>query len=451
MSVYNLLNKLTAEVNITANRYEFEPSHFFDMALRINKNRSFLFVSKVLGKHLAVAPQIPILTGYLLAHYFLETRQHQQQETTATIIYALKQHEKLQQTLQEVRTQPIESKKPLTIIGFAETATALGHAFFEAFTGDARYIHTTREQLVDCTPIITFEEEHSHASSHRLYADPTFFDGESEVVLVDDEMTTGKTNRNIIKQIHTAYPHIKVYTLVAILDWRNDVHKQAFADLANELNIEIHSVALMQGDITIKTTGELPEAQRVEYPKVVVDEDEQVFSLEQTLQNDLVKHRTLDEQNGIHQANYYKGSGRFALNAKQQVAYYERLNFVIENLNSMRTGEKCLVLGTGEFMYTPMYIAAQLDGNVFYHSTTRSPIYAHEDSLIYHKMLFKSPEYPGVPNYLYNIRPEQYDDIFLIFERILDEEALLMVVKQLQRLAKNVQIVVVGGDSYANL
>lgn len=449
MNAYNVLDKITVEVQITANPYDFEPAHLFEMAMRINKNRSFLFVSKVLGKHLAVAPQVPILISHLLAHHFLEVRQQQEQAATSMVIQAIKKRQNLQETLQLTRQQPIQSIKKLTIIGFAETATALGHAFFEAFTGDVQYIHTTREQLVDRIPTITFEEEHSHASSHRLYADSAFFAGESEIVLVDDEMTTGKTNINIIKQLHAAYPHIKVYTLVSILDWRSEAHQQAVVDLANELMIEIHSVSLMQGNIAITTIGDLPEVETHAFleERLLVNE----LSFTANLHADLIEQCSADEQANVHLANYYKGSGRFALTVEQHTAYTRRLDKIIGTITAMRTGEKCLVLGTGEFMYTPMYIAAQMGENVFFHSTTRSPIYAHKASLICNKIMFKSPEYPGVTNYLYNISQGQYDDIVLIFERILDEEALLMLVGQLQLLTKHVHVITLGGNSYAKV
>ena len=55
------------EVVVTNNPYDFALSDLFKMATRINKKRRFLFVSTVLGKHLAVRPQVPILTGTLLA------------------------------------------------------------------------------------------------------------------------------------------------------------------------------------------------------------------------------------------------------------------------------------------------------------------------------------------------------------------------------------------------
>ena len=68
----------------------------------------------------------------------------------------------------------INSKSGTTdaIIGFCETATALGQAFYASFSSPAEYIHTTREILgADITPLLAFEEEHSHATSHKVYAE----------------------------------------------------------------------------------------------------------------------------------------------------------------------------------------------------------------------------------------------------------------------------------------
>jgi hypothetical protein len=69
---YNVLDDLTVEVNVLNNPYQFELEQLFQMATRINKKRSFLFVSKVLGKHLAVNPQIPLLVGSLLSMRYKE-------------------------------------------------------------------------------------------------------------------------------------------------------------------------------------------------------------------------------------------------------------------------------------------------------------------------------------------------------------------------------------------
>lgn len=446
---YNVLNKFSLDVQIADNPYHFEQNELFDMAMRINKKRSFLFVSKVLGKHLAVRPQISILASYLLAHRYIEVREQTSQQVTAQMIQAIQTGERLQETLELVQARPVEPKKPLRIIGFAETATALGHAFFDAFTGDVGYIHTTREQLMGELPTVTFEEEHSHASSHRLYAEPSFFDGDIEVVLVDDEMTTGKTNRNIIRQLHEAYPHIQTVTLVSILDWRNDADQQAFLDLAHELGITIHSAALVTGQFSLTTLGELPTAETLELQIATTDVNE--ISLAPMLKSELVTKQSLSNGDQVSEANYYLGSGRFGLTVMQQREYAGRLVPVAQRLTQMRSGEKALVLGTGEFMYIPMAVASQMGNGVYYHSSTRSPIYPHLESTIHTKIMFNSPEFPGVTNYLYNISPAQYDDIFILFERVLDHEALATLIAQLKPLAKHVHAVTLGGAVVATI
>ena len=53
-------------------------------------------------------------------------------------------------------------------IGFAETATGLGHAVFNLFD-QAYYLHTTREQIPQLASELNFNEDHSHAVNHRCY------------------------------------------------------------------------------------------------------------------------------------------------------------------------------------------------------------------------------------------------------------------------------------------
>ena len=55
------------------------------------------------------------------------------------------------------------------VIGFAETATAIGAAVAARLGPDCLYVHTTREALDG--DWILFREEHSHAAEHRLCAD----------------------------------------------------------------------------------------------------------------------------------------------------------------------------------------------------------------------------------------------------------------------------------------
>ncbi|MFQ7118904.1 MAG: phosphoribosyltransferase domain-containing protein [Intestinibacter sp.] len=47
----------------------------------------------------------------------------------------------------------------------------------------------------------TFLEEHSHATNHNLYyEDLKYLKDKEEIILVDDEITTGNTCINLIKR-----------------------------------------------------------------------------------------------------------------------------------------------------------------------------------------------------------------------------------------------------------
>lgn len=439
---YNVLKNFEANVIVSDNPYQFNEADLFDMALRINKKRRFLFVSKVLAKHLAVSPQIPRLTSHLLACHYDKLSTGAEHAFAYKIKDAI-QSKQLANVVEQSLAQPIHLEKKTVIIGFAETATALGHAFFEKFTGKVQYVHTTREHLVDVEPVVTFEEEHSHATSHRVYADASLFEGAEEVILVDDEMTTGKTNCNIIRQLQQRYPHIKKFTVVAILDFRSQDAEAMMQTVADELGISIQSVALYKSTFTIQETAPL-----IEQGDAIANEATAAYemrSFEKELHASLQMRDSYSAETVVQQANYYSYSGRFYLNTTQQKQLRHDVQRVAETLKQLRTGGPCLVLGTGEFMFVPMSIACEMGEDVKFHATTRSPIYANEQSLIYNKFEFQSAEFPGITNFLYNIPKNTYHDLFITYERILDERAVAQLVSQLKPYAQNIHIITLGG------
>ena len=68
-----VLKQLSINIEITENPYGLPFDELFTMAARINKKRAFLFVSKVLGKHIPVNPNKSLLVGALLANRYIET------------------------------------------------------------------------------------------------------------------------------------------------------------------------------------------------------------------------------------------------------------------------------------------------------------------------------------------------------------------------------------------
>ncbi|MCL6574452.1 MAG: phosphoribosyltransferase domain-containing protein, partial [Bacillus sp. (in: Bacteria)] len=70
---FNILDFLETKIEVFENPYHLPINELFTMAARINKKRSFLFVSKVLGKHLPIAPNKGLLTAALLAARYVES------------------------------------------------------------------------------------------------------------------------------------------------------------------------------------------------------------------------------------------------------------------------------------------------------------------------------------------------------------------------------------------
>ena len=147
-----------------------------------NSKRSYLLVNPLQGKHLPISP-------------------------TAAL------------DMMKALSDKVASKYPdskLTI-GFAETATAIGAMVAASLAEDCVYIHTTRENSSDDYNFIDFLEEHSHAPEQRLYSDKLndWLRNTSTVIFVDDELSTGKTLRNIIRQLKSEYPILNQKRLVA--------------------------------------------------------------------------------------------------------------------------------------------------------------------------------------------------------------------------------------------
>ncbi|PYF08492.1 phosphoribosyltransferase family protein [Ureibacillus chungkukjangi] len=434
--VYQVLNDLTVEVDVLNNPYDFQLGQLFQMAARINKNRSFLFVSKVLGKHLAVNPKIPLLVGSLLAIRYLEVVHGESDSRAQKIANAIQTNEGLEEIWGSLQKAPISLPKATTFVGFAETATALGHAVFSSFSNNAKYIHTTREQIESLTSIINFEEEHSHATSHRVYAlDAEFFQDDSEVVLVDDEVTTGKTAINIIRTIKAEYPLKKEFTVVSILDWRTPEYRERYRQLEDELDVKIHTIALIDGVVSISGTPSTEEHEtKTDHsfqPEV------SYLPVSHLLSSDGLQQSSSTSVNGIpNKSSYLHATGRFGLSIEKEKAFSNQIQAVANYVKEKRRGKKTLVIGTGEFMYLPMHIAAQMGEGVSFHSTTRSPIY-HTNSnnyTIWQKFTFDSPENQGVTNYLYNIQANQYDEVFIIFERMSSLDAASPLIEELARV-----------------
>jgi hypothetical protein len=433
--LFRIIGDFEVAIQITANPLQLPLDSLFQMAARINKKRSFLFVSKVLGKHIPVNPYVSLLSGASLALLYQQQRElvHDISLGLTSILNAIQDPQRAKSTYELFKTDPTQLIEPTLFIGFAETATALGHSMFECFKGPAYYLHTTREEICGMDATITFEEEHSHATSHRCYAiHAALFTKAKTIVLVDDEITTGNTSLNIIRVLHNTYQH-STFIVASLLDWRSSANRQSFLDLEKELEITIQCLSLIEGKIEV--TGSPDVSSEVVLPFIV---DKKVHLMKHSLAH-FFESIAVSSTNGLGQSNstsYLLGTGRFGLSVADHLVLEDNIQLAVKYLQSKRTGIRTLCMGTGEFMYIPMRLAAEMGEGILYQSTTRSPIFPHPsaDYAVSHAYPFASPDDPMTLNFMYNIPPGAYDELFLFMERQVDAAALSSLTERLLQL-----------------
>ncbi len=345
-----------------------------DFAARQNPKRGFLFVSKVLGKHIPTKPSDMRDCYRRLADKI-----------------------------------SLDLPGPVVFIGMAETATALGHGVYEEYvnkTGrsDTVFVHTTRYELARKKALV-FAEEHSHAVDHNLYlpsedSSRELFQSARSLVLVDDEASTGKTFVNLAKafcsQVASALTNL---VTVVITDWRGQaLIEQRHRSLLEEDGIQSTSVSLLSGQYSFAAD---PELKNIRLPKA-------------TGNGELKDHL------------FTNNHGRLGL--VDPTALYDRIKHLSIELSQ---GERCLVLGLGEFSYLPFLVAEQLEtlnphACVAVQSTTRSPIML--GGAILKSLAFKDNCEEGIANFLHNGSIDDFDRVLICTETpisSLDQELVL--------------------------
>lgn len=436
MGTYNLKGQRVT-VTLTNNPFDFEPQTLFSLAVRKNKKRGFLFVSKVLGKHVPVDPFVPLLAGAALAVQFLRRIHEVDHADTLAIIQALKSNEDTQKVYETVINRSLIALSDKTLfIGFAETATGLGHAVFSLFD-KAYYLHTTREQIPLLASELNFNEEHSHAVNHRCYPlDAELIKTPKTIILVDDELTTGNTALNIIRAIHAKFPKTN-YVVLSLLDWRTAEDRANFRKLEQQLGIKILTTSLLEGEIAV--SGD-PVNERSDHFNHAVSPDicESHVYPELKFLNliDLVSVFSQDSAGNKNVSPYLLLTGRFGLSTPNNQEILRLAREIGKELKCDRIGEKTLCLGTGEFMYLPMLVSAYMGKGISFHTTTRSPIYsfAKPQYGIQNGFSFENPDEPSTTNYVYNVPFKYYDEVYVFFEREVSKERLTSMLNAFREL-----------------
>lgn len=332
---------------------EYGKKDVLRLAKRLNNTkRAYLLVNPLQGKHVPVPPAAALeMMGCL--------------------------GEKLRRRFPEAKL----------VIGFAETATAVGAAAAECFAEDCVYIHTTREDLAADTKWVCFQEEHSHATDQKLCADRLreWISASPQIILVDDEISTGKTILNMVGQMRRMFPEMAGKLVIA-------------ASVINRLSDENEARLLAEG-IVCEYLVHIPS----------VDYSAEVQGWETESPADYRKLSALPDGVRVRCVDL----GCADLRAGVTVGQYRRMcadavgGIVPCVRDALGAGKRVLVLGTEEFMYLPLLLAREIEreglaGAVFFHAATRSPIEVSE-----------RPEYPIFNGYRITSFYEEERDAYI--------------------------------------
>ena len=391
--VYQINSATSSHDSDHHNSYQLED--LLGFAQRINPKRAFLFVSKVLGRHIPVAPST-------MRHAFTEL---------ANLV-------------------PNDLPQPVLVIGMAETAVGLSagvHQALQTRYPQALLLNSTRHAQHDDnsteTLLTTFSEDHSHASQHLIYqSSDTVTQAQllatKTLIMVDDEASTGNTCINVVTALRNAgLTQLETVHLTTLVDWSLDQkktdetvdHATPERMAARLTGIDFHRHHLLSG---AWQWTDAPNPEPITMPSV-----DTTAAGSQVLGNtgNWGRFPTPDSTEGF---DSYLTSFQTAFKKFSSQ----------KNFHEASLPQKVLVLGSNEFVWLPFLLAEWLEtqaqkqdftlSTVNFSALTRSPI-ALGGAIT--TMLSFSDNYGlGMTNFAYNVEPNDWDLIVLCVETSAD-------------------------------
>lgn len=338
----------------------------------------------------------------------------------------------------------------LLIIGFAETATAIGAVV--AVELGQYYIQTTRENVEGVDDYVYFTEAHSHATeqkvvradvesvvcgrknTHENQADWTIIRGGEQpidrIVFVEDEVTTGNTilsaiekieELETIKAIKKAQGRKLCFSVASILNGMDSVAEALF----HKRQIPLHYLAKInyakypqiaenyRGDGTYMNCRNGDSESRVKLEHGEINRFNEINEINKDnfdknklsnicyckdSINSICFNSICSDKNYINNKCYYKNyfnnrcfireftveGYRNARRLQDAEVYRDACEQLCQKICAqMEFPHRILVLGTEEFMYPALLLAAKLEEQgkfVRFHATTRSPIAVSTES-----------------------------------------------------------------------
>ncbi|MGW0293045.1 phosphoribosyltransferase [Streptomyces tuirus] len=406
------------------------------LALRRNPKRAHLLVSNVLGKHVPQSPSVVYGYGVELGRRVRE------------LLGA-------------------EEAGRAVVLGYAETATGLGHSVADGL-GLAPYLHSTRRPVAGVAAAGGFEEAHSHATSHLLLPeDPALLGGDGPLVLVDDEFSTGNTVLNTVRDLHARYPRRR-YVVVALVDMRSAADAGRLADFAEEIGARVDLVTAARGTVRLpegvlekgqelvagyESESAAPSWSLAQFPAppdsgvaIAADQEADALGARGTARTAPTAPHQDDSRIDLHWPAGLPDGGRHGFTPAHRELLEDALPAMAARIAEAlpHHARRVHILGFEELMYAPLRLARELeratDLEVRYSTTTRSPVLAVDDPgyAIRTRLAFPAHDDPADgpgERYAYNVAGAGFDAVVAVVDSAGDTPALHAPDGLLARLA----------------
>ena len=377
----------------------FKIEDLLKIAKRENNNkRSYLYVNMIQGKHVPVSPT-----------------------------KSLELFSKMARKLEE--DYPTEE---LMVVGFAETATAIGTAIAYEASNVKYYISTTREELSDAEYLF-FTESHSHAMEQKLVVNglDECLKNVDRIIFAEDEVTTGNTIEKLVNVFQKRFPEqAKKFGIISIVN----------SMLENRIE------QLKSRDISCHYLYKIPQEYQIE--KIDSYKFEKLKRAKKIVENDSGIPITIND---------YWNSRIVSTTDCLRQRVEKFVDDVKKVVNISKNKSKILILGTEEFMFPGMFLGKRLEEQypkleMKFHATTRSPIEVslHEGYPLHSRTILDSLYEKGRKTYLYNL--DSYDAVYIITDAApLNSEGVNTLVESLKDFGNTRIILIKWGENEVNI
>lgn len=335
----------------------------------------------------------------------------------------------------------------IVVVGFAETATAIGAEVASVVQDrypryNVTFLPTTRE-IYAIGPNgkepdkIEFTEDHSHAVEQILYTNKELLKSARYIIFAEDEVTTGNTIRHCVEKLKTITD--ARYIVASLMNCMGDDEMQKFKEL------DISAYWLIKTDkggfdeyvTEYDASDEIVMYEAYDGTRFNLKETDVVYNkIDYTSDNNLLdvegeavpKYCIINNPRfGVKIRSYRTRCNKIAYNISSSDSVINR----IKELGKKIIDTKILCIGTEECMYPAIVLAKafeKIGADSYVQATTRVPTCVHVDGEETLKNRYTIDSmYGDRVNYIYNM--DRYDSVFVVTDGKKSPNKLIDVLK----------------------